>query len=267
MQGGRCGGGFYFPMLHAHSLASLDLLQVDLLTAKQPTASDEVARGRLVSLAGFSFAFRAKNGEWRDSHLGFQVSFASPWLQWRNVLIPLRPNLLNVYVYLHHRRSKFVYCVRKLTTSGGRKKTKTCFNLESILGKEISSDCFLTNILCRNCADKNETLVRKLHGVRESLQSSRKAITEEKGGITSIKRQARDSDHGTSEQKSNKRAMFVSRDDPPSTDNSIAALRCNDTSGFRRFPWGREYFNRSKFEKKEYSRLHVLSCYNLLLKT
>ena len=27
---------------------------------------------------------------------------------------------------------------RKLTTSGGRKKTKTCFNLELILGKEIS---------------------------------------------------------------------------------------------------------------------------------
>ena len=55
---------------------------------------------------------------------------------------------------------------RKLTTSGGRKKTKTCFNLESIPEKEISSDCFLTNILCRNCADKNETLVRKLHRVR-----------------------------------------------------------------------------------------------------
>ena len=49
-----------------------------LLAAKRPTASDEVARGRLVSLDGFSFAFRAKNGEWRDSHLGFQVSFASP---------------------------------------------------------------------------------------------------------------------------------------------------------------------------------------------
>ena len=40
--------------------------------------SDEVARGRLVSLDGFSFAFHAKNGEWRDSHLGFQVSFVSP---------------------------------------------------------------------------------------------------------------------------------------------------------------------------------------------
>ena len=41
-------------------------------------ASDEVARGRLVSLVGFSFAFRAKNGGCCDLHLGFQVSFASP---------------------------------------------------------------------------------------------------------------------------------------------------------------------------------------------
>ena len=80
------------------------------MAAKRPTASDEVARGRLVSLEGLPFAFRAKNGEWRDSHLGFQVSFAS-----RNVLIPLRVNLLNVCVYLHHRRSKFVYFVRKLS--------------------------------------------------------------------------------------------------------------------------------------------------------
>ena len=39
---------------------------------------------------------------------------------------------------------------RKLTTSGGQ-KTKTCLTLESTLGKEISSDCFLTNILCRTC--------------------------------------------------------------------------------------------------------------------
>ena len=83
------------------------------------------------------------------------------------------------FLYLLYRRSKFVFFVRKLTNSGGWKKTKVCFNLESILGKEISSDCFLqlflTNIFCRNCADKNEIFVRKLHGVRESLQSSRKA--------------------------------------------------------------------------------------------
>ena len=59
----------------------VDLLQVDLLASGASlflAASDEVARGRLASLAGFSIAFRAKNGKWRDSHLGFQVSFASP---------------------------------------------------------------------------------------------------------------------------------------------------------------------------------------------
>ena len=85
------------------------------MATKRPTASDEVARGRLVSLDRLPFAFRSKNGEWRDSHVGFQVSFASPLLQWRNVLIPLRLNLLNVCVYLHHRRSKFVYFARKLS--------------------------------------------------------------------------------------------------------------------------------------------------------
>ena len=87
---------------------------------------------------------------------------------------------------------------------------------------------YITNILCRNFADNNETLVRKLHGLRESLESSRKAITEEKGGITSVKRQARDSDRGTSEKKSYKRALFVARDDPPSTDSLIVALLCRD---------------------------------------
>ena len=157
-----------------------------------------------------------------------------------------------------------------MTTSGGQKTTKTCLTLESTLGKEISSDCFLTNILCRNCADKNETLVRKLHGVRESLESSRKAITEEKGGITSVKRQARETDRGTSEQKSNKRALFVARDDPPSTDNSIAALLYRDATtqvGFEDFLEEESILTEVSLKKKEYSRLHVLSRYNLLLKT
>ena len=83
---------------------------------------------------------------------------------------------------------KFVNFVRKLsqtkTTSGEReKKNEACFHLKSILGKEIFSDGFLTNILCRRCVDKNETLVRKLHEVRESFESSREGIAEEKGGI------------------------------------------------------------------------------------
>ena len=66
--------------------------------------------------------------------------------------------------------------------------------------------------------------------MRESLESSRKASTKEKGGITSVKRQARDSDRGTSKQKRNKRALFVAGDDPPSTNNSIAALLCRDAT-------------------------------------
>ena len=76
---------------------------------------------------------------------------------------------------------------RKLTTSGGRKKTKTCFNLESKLGKEISSDCFLTNIFCVvTVLTRTKPLFGSFDGVRESLESSRKPITEEKGGITSV---------------------------------------------------------------------------------
>ena len=73
---------------------------------------------------------------------------------------------------------------RKLTISGGQKKTKACLNLELIAGKEISSGegSLMTNISCRNCADKNETVVRKILEVRESFESSRKSIEAEKGG-------------------------------------------------------------------------------------
>ena len=48
----------------------------------------------------------------------------------------------------------------------GRKKTKLVL-IESILGKENSSDGLLTNILYHDWADKNETIVQKLHKVRE----------------------------------------------------------------------------------------------------
>ena len=41
-------------------------------------ASDEVTRGRLVSLEGFPFGFCAKYEEWRDSQLVSQIIFASP---------------------------------------------------------------------------------------------------------------------------------------------------------------------------------------------
>ena len=49
-----------------------------------------------------------------------------------------------------------------------KKKTKAGLNLELTAGKEISSSegSLLTNISCRNCADKNETLVQKILEVR-----------------------------------------------------------------------------------------------------
>ena len=48
----------------------------------------------------------------------------------------------------------------------GRKKTKLVL-IESILRKENSSDGLLTNILYHDWADRNETIVQKLHKVRE----------------------------------------------------------------------------------------------------
>ena len=101
--------------------------------------------------------------------------------------------------------------------------------------------------------------------MRESLESSRKAITEEKGGITSVKRQARDSDRGTSKQKRNKRALFVAGDDPPSTNNSIAALLCRDATtqvGFEDFLEEENILTEVSLKKKKSIHSYML-CQNL----
>ena len=67
------------------AVVRLDLPQVDLMNFREEygmlvrsrsgRASDEVARGRLVSLEEFSFTFRAKNEEWRDLQLVSQITF------------------------------------------------------------------------------------------------------------------------------------------------------------------------------------------------
>jgi len=49
--------------------------RVEYVRLRSDRASDEVARGRLVSLEGFSFAFRAKNEERRDLQLVSQIIF------------------------------------------------------------------------------------------------------------------------------------------------------------------------------------------------
>ena len=72
------------------------------MAAKRPTASDEFARGRLVSLDGFAFAFRAKNGEWRDSHLGFQVLLACVQLPLTSKKIEKECDLPLIIVFKDH---------------------------------------------------------------------------------------------------------------------------------------------------------------------
>ena len=111
-----------------------------------------------------------------------------------------------------------------MTTSAGRKKTNVCFNLESLLGQEISSDTFWTNTLCRNCADTNKTLVRKLNEVTERFESLRKSIAALKGGITSIKRQASTATSG--QEKFRKRALLAGDD----RGNSNAARKCKEAT-------------------------------------
>ena len=81
---------------------------------------------------------------------------------------------------------------RKLTISGGKEKTKACLNLELITGKEVSSGegSLLTNILGRNCADKIETVVRKILDVRESFELSRKSIEAKKKRRDNVRKKA-----------------------------------------------------------------------------
>ena len=86
---------------HSASLHPVDLPQVDLMKFRAEFVrpqSDKVARGRLVSLEGFSFSFRTKNEEWRDLQL---------WLR-----LPLEVLELNGKNYRFHSDQNNRMCVR-----------------------------------------------------------------------------------------------------------------------------------------------------------
>ena len=68
---------------------------------------------------------------------------------------------------------------RRLVAAGNR-KSKVCLNLELLLGQELVVADLLTNILCRNCADKNDTIVKKVIGFRSKYESSAESIGEKK---------------------------------------------------------------------------------------
>jgi len=54
------------------------------------------------------------------------------------------------------------------------------------------------NIICRNCADKNETIVNKVNLVTNSLKTGREAIAAQKESGTSTKRLSSDASGSSS---------------------------------------------------------------------
>ena len=107
------------------------------------------------------------------------------------------------------------YYRRKLIT-GGERKSKACSNLELILGKKFAVPELPSHILCRNCADKNDTLVNKISGVRSRFESSVRTIGEKLGKTeTSVKRLYRSESSdvdGEPQNHARKRALFAKND-------------------------------------------------------
>ena len=59
-------------------------------------------------------------------------------------------------------------------------KTKACLSLEFLLGVELDRNSVLTDIICRKCFDRNETLVKKIVNVREGFECSKKKLYSER---------------------------------------------------------------------------------------
>ena len=82
---------------------------------------------------------------------------------------------------------------RKLFTGASSEKTKACLSLELLLGTEIDRKLLLTEIICRNCFDRNETLVKKILQVREKFESSKTKLRSERSVAYTKRMQKKDS--------------------------------------------------------------------------
>ena len=157
-----------------------------LVRSRSDRASDEVARGRLVSLEGFSFTFRAKNEEWRDLQLVSQITFGRNSDQSNRTCLRFScasTDQIGICLLFTNKNIK-----RKLTS--GQKKTKACFNLELIAGKEIASGVTFDKHSCRNCSDLiSFAAVFRLVTQRSSPQT---AVCGEERCVTSLKTAAKE---------------------------------------------------------------------------
>ena len=71
-------------------------------------------------------------------------------------------------------------------------------DLEILAGRQFTPTELTTNIICRNCADKNKTIVNKVNLVTNSLKTGHEAIAAQKESGTSTKRLSSDASGSSS---------------------------------------------------------------------
>ena len=71
-------------------------------------------------------------------------------------------------------------------------------DLEILAGRQFTPTELTINIICRNCADKNETIVNKVNLVTNSLKTGHEAIAAQKESGTSTKRLSSDASGSSS---------------------------------------------------------------------
>ena len=102
---------------------------------------------------------------------------------------------------------------KRRLVAAGNTRSKVCLNLELLLGQELSVADLLTNILCRNCTDKNDTIGKKVIGVRPKYESSAESIGEKKKITKRLLRlEPTNADSGVAEidrSHTSKRVLFV----------------------------------------------------------
>ena len=88
-------------------------------------------------------------------------------------------------------RSEVKADIRRKLFGPSFKKTKACLSLELLLGEELDRNLLLTDIICRNCFDRNETLVKKIAQFRENFESSKAKLASE-SAVFYTKRMSKD---------------------------------------------------------------------------
>lgn len=67
-------------------------------------------------------------------------------------------------------------------------RTKACLDLELLLGTKLDESFIQTNIVCRKCTDRNQTLSKKVFILRANFESAKKKILGQGTSLNSSKR-------------------------------------------------------------------------------